>query len=96
MLSDVLTKLNVDPEFLLYVLSFGKHVVVKEIDTLQWRLNERETGRGKKALTCSICGMCEMTHVARKRCSAVAPLWHSCGVGRMVPRLGDDEGVAKS
>lgn len=50
MLSDALTKLNADPEFMQYVLKFGQYIVVKETDSLKWRSQERNNRqpRGKR------------------------------------------------
>lgn len=42
MLSDALTKSSASPEFLLFVIRFGKYVLVRETDSLNWRAKERE------------------------------------------------------
>ena len=42
MLSDVFTKINANPDFLMFVLQFGNFIVVKETQSLEWRSRERE------------------------------------------------------
>ncbi len=41
-LSDALTKINANADFLMFVMKFGKFVVVKENESLEWRAHERE------------------------------------------------------
>ena len=41
MLSDAMTKVNANVDFLLFVLRFGRFVVVRECQSLEWRSQER-------------------------------------------------------
>ena len=58
MLSDALTKINVNIEFLLFVLKFNKFILVKENQSLEWRAQEKlireqtKTSSRKKTLKC--------------------------------------------
>ena len=46
MLSDALTKIDVNCDFLRFVLRFGKYIVFEESDSLQWRREERMSQKG--------------------------------------------------
>ena len=50
MLSDSLTKLDVNCDFLRFVLRSGKFIIVEEKDSLKWRLEERNTRKRVKEI----------------------------------------------
>ena len=45
MLSDALTKCNACSDFMLFVLRFGKFILIREEESLEWRVKERELKR---------------------------------------------------
>ena len=53
MLSDALTKLNADPEFMHYVLKFGQYIVVKRNRLFEMEIprKKQQTAQGKATLT---------------------------------------------
>jgi len=50
MLSDSLTKLDVNCDFLRFVLRCGNFIIVEEKDSLKWRLEERNTRKRVKQM----------------------------------------------
>ena len=67
MLSDAMTKVNANVDFLLFVLRFGRFVVVRECQSLEWRSQQRilkasSKSTKRKTWTCLNFGMCEISY----------------------------------